>query len=95
MYGARVFTAKSWGRPSAVFNSLGSRYPIPALWMTASKRLSLLSFVRARGASSVQHYLMSLLDQKFGGHLSEAVGGAGHEDARHSVILLLSRLWKI
>ena len=31
-------------------------------------------------------------DQKFGGHLSEAVGGAGYEDARHSVILLLGRL---
>jgi hypothetical protein len=32
---------------------------------------------------------VSLLNQKLGGHLSEAVCGAGYEDARHSEILSL------
>jgi hypothetical protein len=35
----------------------------------------------------VQHDLVPLFDQKFGGHFSEAVGGAGDEDARHSRVL--------
>ena len=39
--------------------------------------------VRARGAAGVQHDLVPLFDQKLGGHLSKAVGGAGDEDARH------------
>jgi hypothetical protein len=47
--------------------------------------------VRARKASGVHHDFVPLLNQKFGGHLSEAVCGSGHEDAHHSVILLLDR----
>jgi hypothetical protein len=45
--------------------------------------------VSSARATGVQHDLVSLLNQKLGGHLSEAVGGAGHEDARHSEILSL------
>ena len=61
--------------------------------LRAGNRLA--NFVSAHSASGVQHHFVPLLDQKLGGHLSEAVGGAGYEDMRHSVILLLGRLWKI
>ena len=39
----------------------------------------LTGLVRARGAPGVQHDLVPLLDQKLGGHLSKAIGGAGDE----------------
>ena len=74
--------------------------------MTASKRPSLLTWsatdfvpamlarspttIRPRGGAGVQHDPVSLLNQKLGGHLSEAVGGAGDEDARHHESFRLS-----
>jgi hypothetical protein len=50
----------------------------------------LAGLVRARGTTGVQHDLMLLIDQKVGGHLSEAVSGAGDEDARHHESFRLS-----
>jgi hypothetical protein len=43
----------------------------------------------------VHHDLVSLLNQKLGGHLSEAVCGAGYEDARHSEILFFAIVRKL
>jgi hypothetical protein len=47
--------------------------------------------LRVSSARAVQYDVVALLDQKLGGHLSEAVGGAGYEDACHSYILSLGR----
>src|SRR5215469_12970496 len=43
MYGANTLTAKSFGAPDARSARRGSREPIPALWITALKRPSLLT----------------------------------------------------
>jgi hypothetical protein len=50
---------------------------------TPSAPASFLRISSARGTAGVQHDLMLWLDQKVGGHFSEAVCGAGDEDTRH------------
>jgi hypothetical protein len=47
----------------------------------------LAGLVCARGAAGVQYDVVALLDQKLGGHPSEAVGGAGYESACPYILL--------